>query len=727
MDSIHAQLFRYAQDLDDLLAQHIKLQQRHQALLQTQGRSAHSNDQVLELALRSRSPLAVTDFSGTIVRANRTARELIHGSRDILPPACDLSDSLTDSGRADFARVLARVTAGGTAHEAAVICCLEMRDPRAPERSIHCAALALPLQTFSSTAIYWMLMPAADRQACQGLLPQDILPMGVSTCGVIVTDPCTRMLAVNDAYCSITGYSADELLQQPVHVLNSGRHTAEFFESFWARLNAWGSWSGEFLNRRKSGHVYPEWKTVRAIQDLEGNTLFYAAVVRDISEDSTSIEQLSRLAYFDALTGLPNRRLLNDRITQATKIADRDGAPLSLLFIDLDGFKPINDQLGHDVGDLVLQQVALRLPAALRSGDTVARVGGDEFIMLLPGIGTAEAVGGLVDKLLSALAQPIVIGPHRLTIGASVGCARYPADGQDADALIRNADAAMYQSKRRGGHRLSCFASPAETQPRSTLGLDIWQASARGELSVVYHPQVEPVSGSLRSCEARLRWTHPVHGAIAGEQTLAVAEQNGAIVQLGHWTLSTACQEMGRLRALGAGDFLLSVNVSHRELQDTAFAAGVLQVLQEAGWPARLLELAISEPTAALLGAMHCLQLQALREQGVQIAIADLCIGTGALAGLASLPADRLKIDRHFGRELADRPGAHAPAVDVTGVCLTMGMRLIAGGLADTTGQPPAPGQGHTTLNGYLKGSPMNAAQMMAWSGQPVTPLPASP
>lgn len=718
-EGLRAQLFVYARDFNDLLQQHAKLQHRHQTLLQLQGRDSHSSDLLFELVRSSRRPLVVTDAQGNVLRTNRSGRHILQG-HGLSPLIACLRDRIDPTQGGDLDAVLTRFALDAT-DEAMVLCRLGLRDPDLPEVTISYLALVMPSRELDATLLYWQFLDPDVGGPLERLPAGRLLDFDSEKYAVMVTDPQARILAVSAGLCFMTDFAEEELLQQPASLLASGRHTPEFYQSFWGRLKSLGAWTGEFLNRRRSGNIYPEWRTIKAVQDVDGRTLFFAAASRDVSDRSNSVEQLSKLAYHDALTSLPNRRLLDDRLAQAIKVARRGDEGLSLLFMDLDGFKPINDRHGHAVGDQVLQQVAARLEKAVRGGDTVARIGGDEFVVLLPGINRVSDVEEVARKLLSRLSMPVPVGELRLFVGASLGCARFPADGDDGDTLIRNADAAMYQAKQRGGNQVGFLGSDAVTRSRPTLGLDVWGAAERGEMRVVYQPQVHAAEPNrLRGCEALLRWQHPVHGSIEPDVFISAAENNGAILPLGLWVLTAACRQARAWQDAGLKGLVMSVNVSYRQVQDTAFAGTVRTVLAQTGLSPTLLELEITETATGMLEAEHFEQLQSLRQLGVKIAIDDFGIGYSSLKRLSTLRADTLKIDREFTRDIAVSREALALCQCVLSIGHALGMEVIAEGIEESAQADVLARQGCELLQGYHISRPLEADALLGWVRRPM-------
>jgi diguanylate cyclase (GGDEF)-like protein len=495
-------------------------------------------------------------------------------------------------------------------------------------------------------------------------------------------------------------------------LLSSGRHDDKFYKSFWAELNALGSWSGEFFNRRKSGQIFPEWKTIRAVRNAAGDTLAYLSVSADITPQRNDSDQLARMAYHDTLTGLPNRSLLEDRMAQSLSRAKRDGTGLSLFFIDLDRFKPINDQLGHEVGDQVLQEVARRLEKSVRQGDTAARVGGDEFVILLQSVVRAEDVESIANVVLSRLSAPVVVGEHQLLVGASIGCARYPQDGGDLGTLLKHADQAMYAAKRLGGSHFCLHEIRGSPNAVANLGHDLWRALERKEMHLVYQPQVT-ASGALRGCEALLRWTHATLGAVPPLTFVPLAEANGAILPLGDWVLDSACRQLKRFQNAGLRDLTMAVNVSARQLNDPDFPSRVCQALLATGIAPHTLELEVTESEALQCESDGQRRLQSLRALGVKIAIDDFGIGFSSLSRLQMLPIDRLKIDQSFVRELATSFNARAISQCFVSLGLAMGLEVVAEGVETGEQHQVLTEQGCHLIQGYFTGRPMSAEALL--------------
>jgi diguanylate cyclase (GGDEF)-like protein len=491
--------------------------------------------------------------------------------------------------------------------------------------------------------------------------------------------------------------------------VRSDRQDAAFYQALWASLNATGRWQGEIWNRRKSGEIYPEWLTINAVRDEFGRLVNYVAVFSDISGIKQSQAQLAHLAHHDPLTGLPNRLLFNDRLDHALDRARRDGSQLAVLFVDLDRFKHINDSLGHLAGDGLLQEVAARLTGAVRREDTVARMGGDEFTLLLEDLRRPEDAAVLARKLLDVLSGPYSVAGRELFVTASVGISLYPRDGSGCEELIRNADAAMYQAKEEGrnGYHFYLPELTAAALQRVHLEADLRRALARGELSVHYQPQIDLDSGRLIGAEALVRWRHPEQGMIPPDRFIHLAEDTGLIIELGELVLRTACRQAVEWLAAGVPVERIAVNVSAQQVQRSDFVATVRSALRDTGLPPRHLELEVTESFIMGQAEAGIRVLQALRELGVRLAVDDFGTGYSSLGYLKRLPIHMLKIDRSFVSDLQGDSGDLAIAKAVIALGRTLGLKVIAEGVEHDHQAGLLRAEGCHYGQGYLFGRPV--------------------
>ena len=710
-DDLHHQLYRYAQDMHELMEQHSHLQSRYQAVLQSQGRASLSNDLLLVGLRGGSTPYLVTDSSGTITGVNACSEPLL-GESGFDLRGVSLVELVPQAQRQTVVALLMQLS-GLNGNSAILQCQIDLFDGLELASINHFDVLIVPMQTYTRVEFFWLLHPSAAGTADHLSAVQQFNLLHASRYGMLLTDAKGLICATNQAFCRVTGFEASEVCGRNPNMLSSGRHDSSFYQALWHELTTLGSWSGEFFNRRKNGQIYPEWSTVKAVKNVAGDTLAYLSVFADSSHHLNDTEQLSRLAYHDALTGLPNRRLLEDRLTQSLSVAQREGTGLSLFFIDLDRFKPINDGLGHEVGDLVLQEVARRLKKSVRQGDTAARVGGDEFVILLQSVVRAEDLESIASTVLSKLSEPITAANHQLLVGASIGCARFPQDGSDMGTLLKHADNAMYAAKRFGGNHFCFHEFKGDHNAFANLGIDLWRALERHEMHLLYQPQVT-ASGQLSGCEALLRWTHPKLGVIAPSTFIPLAETNGAILPLGDWVLDAACRQLRQLQDAGLPQLTMAVNVSSRQLRDPGFANRVCQILLAAGVAPHALELEITETEALQCEDDGQQRLQPLRALGVKVAIDDFGTGFSSLSRLHTLPIDRLKIDQSFVRNLATSVNARAISQCFVSMGQAMGVEVLAEGVETSEQHQVLSDQGCHLIQGYFTGRPMTADALLA-------------
>jgi diguanylate cyclase (GGDEF)-like protein/PAS domain S-box-containing protein len=416
--------------------------------------------------------------------------------------------------------------------------------------------------------------------------------------------------------------------------------------------------------------------------NLEGEACILA-LSHDITERKRAEEQITHLAYHDALTGLPNRTLFKDRLTQCLARARRQDRPLAVLFLDLDHFKFINDTLGHNLGDELLQEVSRRLAGCVRQDDTVARVAGDEFTVLLAEISHAENAGRLAQKIIEAVARPMVLEGHELFVTASLGVALYPGDGEDGEALMKSADAAMYRAKElgRNNYQLCTPGMTSRALERMSLEGQLRQALARSEFVLHYQPIVSLESGRVVGTEALVRWQPPGRDLVPPDAFIPAAEDNRLIIPLGEWVLREACHQLAVWRELGLENLRVSVNLSARQFQQRNLPRAVRRILEETEVPADRIDLEITESVAMQNAEWTAGTLRALREMGVSIAIDDFGIGQSSLSYLKHFPLSTLKIDRSFIRNLLSNSEDEAIVRAVIALAHSLKLKVIAEGV----------------------------------------------
>jgi diguanylate cyclase (GGDEF)-like protein/PAS domain S-box-containing protein len=537
--------------------------------------------------------------------------------------------------------------------------------------------------------------------------------------GVLITDAGGVILSVNPAFTKITGYTEDEAVGQRPSLLRSEHHQAEFYGEMWRILRAQGDWQGEIWNRRKNGEAYLQWMTINRIDDADGNPVRYVSVFHDITEMRLKDERIHHLAFHDALTGLPNRALMLDRLQHAINRCQREAGRLAVTFIDLDRFKSVNDGLGHDIGDLLLQEVAQRIEGRLRAMDTVARLGGDEFVVLMEDLGEAGQCASLAEQLIAAIRAPMPLRGHTVEIGASMGMAFFPEDGDDPLELMKRADMAMYAAKAAGRNTYRFFQEDMlqRTTHRLNLEMDLRRAIASGNLELHYQPKLALASGQVVGVEALVRWRHAERGLLPPGEFIPLAEDSGLIVELGHWVLDAACRQAATWRRQGRR-LPIAVNISARQLDAGNLVEHISALIARHGIAASDLEIELTESTVMTNPASVAELLGRVRALGVTVAVDDFGTGYSSLAYLRRLPIDVLKIDRSFVMD-ADRDDEDAQIVR-TIVALGQALRLtlVAEGIENQRQAELLLGLGCDIAQGYHYSPPLPADDLIRWLDQ---------
>ena len=536
--------------------------------------------------------------------------------------------------------------------------------------------------------------------------------------GMIITDATGTILRVNRAFTEITGYAAVEAVGEKMSLLKSGRHDAAFYAAMWEGIQRTGSWQGEVWNRRKNGEVYAEWLTITAVKDNGGRISHYVGTLTDITLRKAAEDEIKHLAFYDPLTRLPNRRLLLDRLQQALASSVRSGRKGALLFIDLDNFKTLNDTLGHDVGDLLLQAVAGRLISCVREGDTVARLGGDEFVVMLEDLSEnlREAAGqteGVGEKILGALNERYLLAGHQHRSTPSIGVTLFGDQRETIEELLKRADLAMYQAKAAGRNAVRFFdpEMQAAVVERAALEVDLRQGLQQQRFLLHYQPQVDE-TGRMTGVEALVRWRHPRRGMVSPADFIPVAEETGLILPLGQWVLETACAQL----RLWAGrpetcHLTVAVNVSARQFRHPDFVAHVQSALAGSGADPHKLKLELTE--SLLLDDVEDIiaKMTALKAKGVRFALDDFGTGYSSLSYLKRLPLDQLKIDQFFVRNVLSDTNDAAIARTIVALAKSMDLAVIAEGVETEEQRDFLTRQGCHAFQGYLFGRPMPAEE----------------
>lgn len=528
--------------------------------------------------------------------------------------------------------------------------------------------------------------------------------------GVTITDAQGSIVSVNRAFSEITGYSADEVIGHNPRLLKSDRQDAAFYAAMWQQLVAEGFWQGEIWNRRKNGEVYPQWLTISGVRAADGAIRQFIAVFTDVSRVKAVEARLEFLSYHDDLTGLPNRTLLNLRYQHAVERARRRGHRLALLIVDLDNFKHINDSLGHPVGDRLLVEVAERFRRRLRGEDVLARLGGDEFAVLMEELDAATGAGVLARGLLAELVAPFSLGGESLSIGASIGIAVSPDDGNEPMMLMRNADAAVYLAKAQGRNTFRFYTQALTDAASERLAIEsgLRAAIETRRLVLHYQPLIEAAGGGVFGAEALVRWSDKGR-LVAPGRFIAVAEETGLIAPLGAWVLEQACRQMKTWRDAGHALRRMSVNFSSRQFQLQDVVALVAETLARTGLSAEFLEIEIAESQLIDGGPSVVEALQRLSGMGVRIAVDNFGSGYSSFAHLKQLPISTLKINRGFiGGLGADDPDRRIAAA-VIAMGRALGFDVLGEGVETVFQRDFLTAHGGRYLQGFLFGRPVAA------------------
>ncbi|MEC5396368.1 putative bifunctional diguanylate cyclase/phosphodiesterase [Uliginosibacterium sp. H1] len=541
---------------------------------------------------------------------------------------------------------------------------------------------------------------------------------------VFITDPAGKVLFVNKAFCEISGRKAEDIVGQHPPFLDAGLHDEAFYDELWSTLRSAGYWSGEVWDARADGTAYPQWLAMTAIRSEKGQggeqggeIANIVGIFNDISERKAQEERIHYLAHHDSLTGLPNRVLLNDRLNVAMSQANRDNHCVALLFIDLDRFKNINDSLGHAVGDGLLQAVAERLRRAVRGADTVCRVGGDEFIVVLHKVRRQQDAELVAEHILASLAPAARVGEHDLSITPSIGLSLYPGDASDAEMLIRTADVAMYHAKAQGRNNYQVYRPDMNEEAAENLSLEhaLRLAVDRDEFELYYQPQIDIITRKLVGAEALIRWNSERFGGVSPAKFIPVAEESGLILQIGSWVLREACRQRAEWTREGIMPFPIAVNVSALQFRQPDFRLRVQEALQLYGVSPKELELELTE-SVVMHEADHTADtLAALKELGIALSIDDFGTGYSSLGYLKRLPIQKLKIDSSFVRNLETDMADRAIVEAIVSLGRSLKLQMIAEGVENRAVLGMLAKLGCHLAQGYHYCRPVPARAFVSW------------
>jgi diguanylate cyclase (GGDEF)-like protein/PAS domain S-box-containing protein len=535
---------------------------------------------------------------------------------------------------------------------------------------------------------------------------------------MIITDSRGIILKVNQVFTATTGYTSEEAVGKTPSLLKTDRHSAEFYHEMWRQIKQTGKWQGEIWDKRKNGEIYPKLLNIYAVKGKNGVVTHYVGSYTDLTERKMAEEKIISLAFYDTLTGLPNRRLLLDRLNYALASGLRTGKNGALLFIDLDKFKTLNDTLGHDIGDLLLKQVAHRLKACVREIDTVARIGGDEFVVMLEDL-NAESVEAAAqtevigEKILAALRIPYQLLTNEFHSSVSIGISLFSNNGQSQDEPLKQADIAMYQAKKSGRNKLRFFDQNMQDtiSSRANLEAELRKALENKQLQLHYQIQVDSAHQTI-GAEVLLRWIHPVSGIISPAQFVPIAEETGLILPIGLWVLETACAQLKKWQDNPAtAQLILAINVSARQFHQNGFATEVRSVIERHDINPALLKLELTE--GMLLNNLDdtIATMRSLQEFGVQFSLDDFGTGYSSLQYLKRLPLAQLKIDQSFVRDLATCHNDQAIVRTIIAMAHSLNLNVIAEGVETEIQRQILLENQCSHYQGYLFGKPMPIEQ----------------
>lgn len=535
---------------------------------------------------------------------------------------------------------------------------------------------------------------------------------------IVVTDAHNRIQAVNPSFTHVTGYTEDEVVGRDPGFLSSGRQDKAFYHKMWLQLSQNGHWHGEIWNRRKNGDLYAEWLSISAVHNENHETTQYVAVFSDITKRIKAEELIRHQANYDALTNLPNRNLFLDRLSRSMMRAKRHKTQVALMFLDLDRFKSVNDTLGHNVGDLLLQEAAVRISTCVRETDTVSRLGGDEFTVIIPDLHHVNDIEKIANKILYQLAQPFSLAGHEIFVSGSVGVTVFPDDGQDLEVLLRNADTAMYRAKEGGRNDFRFFTQEmnAEAHEQMVLEREIRKAIKNEEFIVYYQPVMDVKQGRIVSCEALVRWQHPVKGLIAPNDFIGIAEETGLIDGIGHLVLKQVCQQIQAWKKDPVmKDIRVAVNLSPHQLRNRNLVHDIEKMLLRYEISAGALAFEITETLVMQDPEGTAVLLDDIQALGIKIYLDDFGTGYSSLNYLKRFSFDVLKIDRSFIMDVEVDSGDAALVEAIIVMAHKLGIKVVAEGVETENQRKFVTQQECDLIQGFYYSRPVNAAEIVSF------------
>ncbi len=695
----------------------------HQEELRTQNdelRRAHGELDALQQRYKDLFDLApvahfVLDATGAVTEVNLRALKLLGLDRSKILRHPFRLFVRENASRHLFEAFMQRLRRGEAGADPEIE--LQSRDGRVTPVQL----TAQPCHDDANTCIRLSAVDIADRRRADEHHRLAATVFEESNEGIVITDRTGAILRVNQAFTIVTGYQEDEVRGRTPAILASGRHDPTFYQDMWQRLREHGGWRGEIWNQRKNGEIYPEWLGISPVRDPEGEVVYYVGIFSDITEKKRAEVDLEHFAHFDQLTGLPNRVLFQDRLKQAMVRAGRNERHVVLLFLDLDRFKAVNDTLGHQAGDLLLQRAAGRIQRSLRSVDTVSRLGGDEFTVIVGDIESrsqgAEVAAHIADKIAGALGRPFRLGNQEVASGASIGIAIHPEDGATVSDLIKHADTAMYAAKANGGNGCAFFSAEMTASAARRLELEaaLRHAVRRREFRVEFQPQVDAVRHRITGAEVLLRWESAALGGVAPDEFIPVLEDMGLMTEVGWWVLRQACEEALHWHRQGFDAFRVAFNFSPRQFRDPECLEQMRHILAESQALGEWLTLEVTEHHMMQNQELSLDILRGVRRMGIRVALDDFGTGHSSLSLLKRFPIDELKIDRGFVQDL---PRDEDDAIIVSTIILmarNLGIDIVAEGVEDEQQARQLIELQCPVMQGYHWGRPMSSGALEAW------------
>jgi diguanylate cyclase (GGDEF)-like protein/PAS domain S-box-containing protein len=647
----------------------------------------------------------VTDFRGRVLECDAELAVLLTGAAQLKGAGID--DFAAMSGQPEFSALFDRIRS---------VTRTDTFSWRGALRTAHAGDVTVVASLIAHPGgvgtLSWLIrVQEADGAA----VPKSSVPdhaFATAVDAMMLTDTNGHVLAVNPAFTRLTGFTAQAVVANPASVLRSGRHAAGFFERMWTRLRDTGEWSGEIWNRHANGEERQTWLAISSVADASGGTGGYLALLQDFSVFRDAESRLHHLAHHDPLTGLPNRLLFQDRVAQQIALAKRTEEQVVMLLMDLDRVGVVRDAFGHEVADRLLHQAAARIRAAVREQDTVARLGGDVFTVLVPRMKSHQDASTVAGKLLRAMLPPFLANDRAVCVSSSIGIAVFPDHASTAIELLQRAQQAADAAKRSGG---GCIREYAPESPRGDgVGTNIEgalsRAIARKEFELHYQPQVDAATGRISGAEALLRWRNPSFGTIGPSEFIRIAERTGKIVPIGEWVIREACRQNQAWQDSGCPPIRIAVNVSSRQLDDPNFVPIVEASLADCGLDASLLEIELTETAFAEYSHVVFDTLARLHELGVKIAIDDFGIGYSSLDRIKKLPVNRIKIDQSFVHDLLIHRRSGAIAAAIISLAEALHLDVTAEGVESEAQYRNLLEKGCAEMQGYFFGRPMPAA-----------------